>query len=309
MKVFVLAPREDWICDRLVSEWYENFPNSTTNYVNEADVIWLLAGWCWNHLPFQVLKNKKIVVTEHHIVPEKFNQEKYKNFMMRDQFVDCYHVPNGKTKHFLQQLTNKRIDVISYWYNDKLWYPVDSKNAKESLQLQSGKYYIGSFQRDTEGSDLKTPKLEKGPDLFCDYLIRNRRQIEELGKMHVLLGGWRRQYVEKRLKSENIEYSLYEKANIDVVRNLYAACSLYIVSSRFEGGPQAIIEASAMKIPVISTDVGIASNILSKNCIVNIEKDYYNPNSEDVEFAFNKVKNIAIKEHGKKFIKLFEEIM
>ena len=30
MKIFVLAPKEDWICDRLVSEWYENFPDENT---------------------------------------------------------------------------------------------------------------------------------------------------------------------------------------------------------------------------------------------------------------------------------------
>ena len=309
MKVFVLAPREDWICDRLVSEWYENFPNHSTRFIHEADVIWLLAGWCWNHLPVEILKSKKIVVTEHHIVPEKFSQQKYQNFMFRDQFVDCYHVPNEKTKYFIQQLTNKRVEVISYWYNDKLWYPLDPKEAKEKLSLNSEKYYIGSFQRDTEGSDLKTPKLEKGPDLFCDYLIKNRKEIESLGDIHVLLGGWRRQYVENRLKKENINYSLYEKAEIDTIRSLYAACDLYVVSSRFEGGPQAVIEAAAMKVPIISTDVGIANTILSQNCIVNIDNEYYNPNSDDIEYAFNKVKDIAIANHGKKFIKLFEETM
>ena len=29
-------------------------------------------------------------------------------------------------------------------------------------------YLIGSFQRDTEGSDLKSPKLIKGPDIFIN---------------------------------------------------------------------------------------------------------------------------------------------
>jgi glycosyltransferase involved in cell wall biosynthesis len=80
------------------------------------------------------------------------------------------------------------------------------------------------------------------------------------------------------------------------------------VSSRFEGGPQAIIEASAMKVPIISTDVGIANQVLHKNCIVDIRKDYYIPDSKDIEYAFNKVSNLAIKGHGQKFIKLFKEV-
>ena len=308
MKVFVLAPKEDWICDRLVREWYENFPENTTYDINEADVIWLLAGWCWNHLPKNILKNKKIIVTEHHIVPEKFTQQKYQNFMVRDQFVDCYHVPNKKTEALLKQITKKRIEVISYWYNDGLWYPENKKEAREKLGIDLGKYCIGSFQRDTEGSDLKTPKLEKGPDLFCDYLIRNKEKMQELGDVHVLLGGWRRQYVEKRLKAAKINYTLFEKTNLATIRSLYAACDLYIVSSRYEGGPQAIIEAAAMRVPIISTDVGISNKVLSNKCIVDITKDYYIPNSNDLDYALDKVKDLSIKTHGKKFLRLFEEI-
>ncbi len=63
-----------------------------------------------------------------------------------------------------------------------------------------------------------------------------------------------------------------------------------------------------MKIPIISTDVGIASNILSKNCIVNIEEEYYNPSMADVEYAYNNVLNLNVKSHGYNFIKLFSEI-
>ena len=272
MKIFVLAPKEDWICDRLVSEWYAAFPEFCTKNINDADVIWLLAGWCWNHLPIEILKNKKITNIEHHIVPEKFTQQKYQNFMIRDQFVNCYHVPNEKTKSLLGQLTNKRIEVISYWYNDKLWYPIDKTKTRKELDLSIENYYIGSFQRDTEGSDLKTPKLEN------------------------------------RLKKAKINYTLFEKTSQDKIRLLYSACDLYIVSSRFEGGPQAIIEASSMKVPIISTDVGIANQILHKNCIIDIEKDYYVPDSKDLEYAFSKVSKLSIKRHGEKFIKLFKEV-
>jgi glycosyltransferase involved in cell wall biosynthesis len=306
MRVFVLAPREDWICDRLASEWYDNFSQYSTRNLYEADVIWLLAGWCWNHIPVSMLSNKKLIVTEHHIVPEKFTKEKFDNFRTRDQFVDCYHVPNNSTKNFIRQITNKPIKVISYWLNDNLWHPYDKIEARKKLNLNTEMYYVGSFQRDTEGFDLKTPKLEKGPDLFCDYLIRNRSKMKNL---HVLLGGWRRQYVENRLNEAKIPYTLFEKSNIEIVKLLYASCDLYIVSSRHEGGPQAIIEAAAMKIPIISTDVGIVRSILSDNCIVDIEKNYYNPIEEDLSYAYERVHDLTIREHGMKFIKLFEDVM
>lgn len=306
MKIFVLAPQEDWICDRLVSEWYDFYPKHSTKNILEADIVWLLAGWCWNHIPVEILKSKKIVVTEHHIVPEKFSQQKYQNFLLRDQFVDLYHVPNEKTKNMVQQITNKRIEVVPYWLNSNLWKPKDKTSAREFLGLPSDKFIIGSFQRDTEGSDLITPKLEKGPDLFCNYLIKNKSCWKDL---HVLLGGWRRQYVQKILDQEKISYTLNEKAQIETVKEMYAACDLYVVSSRYEGGPQAVIEASAMKVPIISTDVGISSKILSKNCIVDIENNFYNPTEEDVDYAYNKVKNLDIVKHGYNFLNIFGDII
>tara|TARA_R110002096_G_scaffold405612_1_gene603696 strand:+ start:280 stop:1203 length:924 start_codon:yes stop_codon:yes gene_type:complete len=307
MKIFVLAPQEDWICDRLVKEWYSEFKDISTKNINEADVIWLLAGWCWNHIPIDILKNKKIIVTEHHIVPEKFSNEKYQNFLLRDQFVDCYHVPNEKTKNLLSQITKKRIEVISYWYNDKLWNPISQSESRKFLNLSNDNYYVGSFQRDTEGSDLKTPKLEKGPDLLCEYLIRNRNKMKNL---HVLLAGFRRQYIINRLESEKIKYTLFEKTDIETIKMLYAACNLYIVSSRFEGGPQAIIEAAAMRVPIISTDVGIASNILDKKSIIDIQiHNHEQPSKESIEHAYKNVLKINLKNHGNKFINLFKEII
>ena len=208
----------------------------------------------------------------------------------------------------MSQLTKKRVEVISYWCNDKLWKPERKSLARKILGISDDSYCVGSFQRDTEGFDLKTPKLEKGPDLFCDYLIRNRSEIEKNGDIHVVLGGWRRQYIENRLKEESIKYSLFEKSALDKVRLMYAACDLYVVSSRYEGGPQAIIEAASMKIPIVSTDVGIANQVLSDKCVIDITKDYYLPDEKDLEYAHSRVRSLDIKNHGNKFISLFEEL-
>ena len=306
LKVFVLAPREDWICDRLVSEWYQEFDLHSTRNIHEADVIWILAGWCWNHVPVELLKNKKVVVTEHHIVPEKFTEQKYHNFIMRDQFVDCYHVPSIKTKEILSKITKKRIEVISYWLNDKFWQPIEREKALSYLNLPREDFYIGSFQRDTEGHDLKSPKLEKGPDLFCDYI---EKHYSDKKNLHIVLGGWRRQYVINRLENSKIKYSLFERTDLKSLKYLYAICNLYVVASRHEGGPQSIIEASAMKIPIISTDVGIASNILSQKCIIDVKSQHYIPTDVDIDICKNNVNLIKISLLGKKYLSLFESLI
>ena len=52
-----------------------------------------------------------------------------------------------------------------------------------------------------------------------------------------------------------------------VLNELYNLLNLYIVSSRIEGGPQAIVECGLSKTPIISTDVGLAGEILSESSL------------------------------------------
>ena len=41
-------------------------------------------------------------------------------------------------------------------------------------------YIIGSFQRDTEGSDLKSPKLIKGPDRLIQIIESKNKEFNKV---------------------------------------------------------------------------------------------------------------------------------
>lgn len=304
MKIYLNDPKESWIVDRIRKEWYENNQDIATESIEDCDVLWIVAPWQWSLIPRQHLESKKVVCTIHHIVPNKFKQQNINEFLIRDTFVDAYHVPNKYTAHIVKQLTKKPVHVVGYWYNSNLWNPLDKSDCRNEFGISQDKFVIGSFQRDTEGGDLVSPKLEKGPDLFCDY-------VEKIAddKTLVLLGGWRRQYVINRLKKSGIEYKYVEFAPIEDIKKMYATCDLYVVSSRHEGGPQALFEASAMKVPVISNPVGLAEEVLCKNCVFDITKNIYFPTQEDVENNFNKVKKYDIIKHKKQYIKIFEEVL
>jgi hypothetical protein len=60
----------------------------------------------------------------------------------------------------------------------------------------------------------------------------------------------------------NCPYSYFELPRQEKLNELLQALDLYIVASRCEGGPQSILECSELKIPVVSTPVGIASQCL-----------------------------------------------
>ena len=300
MKVFTLKANENWHSDVYREEWKRNAKDYHTEDINEADVLWLLPAWKWREVPAQYLIHKKIIVTVHHIVPKKFNKQ---GFLQRDQFVDKYHVPCRKTYDFVSQHTKKPIEIIGYWLNREAWSPLDRKECRNSLGLPQNKFIVGSFQRDTEGHDLKTPKLEKGPDIFVEC-VKNLKK--EKGNLCILLGGWRRQYIIKKLEEEGIDYIYKELAPQEELKKMYASCDLYVVSSRFEGGPQAIIEAAAMRVPVISTDVGVARDILSENCVFDITQKTYFPTKEDVETSYKKVLEHNISDHIEKYVNFFK---
>jgi hypothetical protein len=96
VKVFALAPSEDWICDRFVQEW-NALSGIAAKTPEEADVIWLLADWCWRNVPGNALINKTVISTVHHIVPDKFGPNEIKEFFDRDRWVAAYHVvPENK---------------------------------------------------------------------------------------------------------------------------------------------------------------------------------------------------------------------
>ena len=305
-RVYVVDAKENWVCDRFAHEWLQNNTRISTRNIEDASTIWLLAGWRWNHISPDLLSKKKVVVTVHHIVPDKFDAEKKNVFKLRDQFVDLYHVPCQKTKDQIKKLTKKPIEVIPFWVNQNIWRPIEGKSElRKKYGIYEDVFLVGSFQRDTEGSDLISPKLEKGPDLFCDAVEKMSEEKKKEGKsLRVLLAGWRRQYVMARLHDAGIPYYYSELPSFEVLNELYNTLDLYIVASRYEGGPQSIVECAATKTPIISTDVGLASNFLAKESIFKPGKS--GNAVVNTELPLENISKILMPEGFEAFRKMFD---
>lgn len=273
-KVYLLSPNENWICDRIVTEFRVDNPDIITNTLEEADVIWLYADWCWRSIPRRVLTEKKVITTVHHIVPEKFGDVERRDFDERDSITDIYHVYNQHTFDFIENLTHRPIKLLNYWANQRIWKKTGDKYDLRKKNGLPNQYLIGSFVRDTEGSGIErgifNPKLEKGPDLFCDLIENiNRTRVKNtiLQRPHVVLAGWRRQYVINRLKDIGVSYTYFERPQQHVINELYQTLDLYPVTARYEGGPQSLIECGLLDVYVISRPVGIAEQVLDMTSI------------------------------------------
>jgi hypothetical protein len=172
---------------------------------------------------------------------------------------------NQSTSDFIRSITDKPIHLIPYWANQKIWRKTQDKlSLRKKYNIPIDSYVIGSFQRDTEGHDLVSPKLEKGPDLLVDFIEKKR---EKESSVFVVLAGWRRQYVINRLKASSIPYVYYERPPQETVNELYQTLDLYPVSARCEGGPQSLIECGLLGVPVISRNIGISSQVLPSSSI------------------------------------------
>ena len=108
------------------------------------------------------------------------------------------------------------------------------------------------------------------------------------------------------LNELNIPFYYFEMVNFEDLNKLYNCLDMYIVSSRFEGGPQAILECAITKTPIVSTDVGVASQILSKESIFKMEN--YKEAKANVEYAFEKVQSFILPEGMKMYEKIFKDI-
>ena len=137
-----------------------------------------------------------------------FDSDIFVTILWTDKYVNEYHVISNKTKDQLRTLTNKKITSIPFWINQKLFFDIDEKSQlRKEFGFFEKDFLVGSFQRDTEGSDNISPKLIKGPDIFVEK-IRELKLTHE--NLKVVLAGKRRNYIIEELKKLDVSHDYFE---------------------------------------------------------------------------------------------------
>lgn len=307
MKIYTTKIRESWIIDRIKNEWAEYNKNIISKTKYFSDIVWVIAPWSISVNKYKNFKNKKVILSIYHIENTLSESKEIKNILELDKYVDAYHTISQKTKLQLEKITNKPIYFLPLWVNQNLWYYISEKeNLRIKYGFSNSDYLLGSFQRDTEGSDLKSPKLVKGPDILVSIIKELNRRNKNLT---VVLAGKRRNYVINELEKNYIKYKYFEMADFSTLNELYNILDLYIVTSRLEGGPQALVECGLTKTPIISTDVGIASEILSEKSIFEYSDwpTFFNC-KPDEKFAYEQSLKLTIPNGMVGYIKMFREV-
>jgi glycosyltransferase involved in cell wall biosynthesis len=136
----------------------------------------------------------------------------------------------------------------------------DRRNAREALGIPQDAFVVGSFQKDGNGwDDGFEPKLIKGPDVFLRVIDAVRDRIPGL---MVLLTGPARGFMKRGLEQLRVPYKHIQPGRYEDIGRCYNALDAYVVASRQEGGPKAVLESMATGVPLVTTQVGQAMDLV-----------------------------------------------
>jgi len=128
----------------------------------------------------------------------------------------------------------------------------ERRDARRRWGVPEDRFCLGSFQRE--------PKPVKGPDV----LVRAAELAARDVPLFVLLSGGARGYVKRELDRLGVPFVHHEldETEYHLMRDLFRALDAYIVPSREEGGPLALLEAAASRVPIVATRCGLCPELI-----------------------------------------------
>ncbi len=183
-------------------------------------------------------------------LPDRFSRIHVTHDEMRDLVVSAGVSPGAV------HLIPIGIDIESF----PLVTPESRAQARGRLGLPADAFVAGSFQKDGVGwGEGLEPKLIKGPDVLVAALERVQAGAPEL---HVLLTGPARGYVRRELERAGIPYRHLLASTRAELAGAYHAVDVCLVPARQEGGPKSVLEAMAAGVPLVTTKVGQATDLV-----------------------------------------------
>jgi glycosyltransferase involved in cell wall biosynthesis len=132
--------------------------------------------------------------------------------------------------------------------------------ARSELGIPETAFVVGSFQKDGVGlGEGLEPKFVKGPDTLVATLAALDASVSDL---YVLLTGLARGYVRAQLDRLRIPHRHVLVDSRAELARAYHALDVYLVTSRQEGGPKGVLESMATGVPLVTTRVGQAPELV-----------------------------------------------
>jgi len=189
----------------------------------------------------------------------------FETMRRRHAEIDRVQVTNGAMEELILEtgIAREKLHRIPIGIDTAAFRPRTPESraaARRALDLPESAFVVGSFQKDGVGwGEGLEPKLIKGPDVLLDVAGRLRERVSELV---FLLTGPSRGYVRAGLERLGVPSRHVLLPDVDAVAQAYEAIDVCIVTSRDEGGPRAVLEAMATGVPLVTTRVGQAIDLV-----------------------------------------------
>jgi len=272
VEIFVNKENSGWVIDDIFKDYQKFTRHKIVNINNNPDIIWILNFWGFRNLLNYI--KVPVFVTIHHIPEHKI--QKY-DFNLYNKYASGCIVPNKKTERFLKEYLTIPVYRIPYWLLSKRMLKSETNIEIKKKEISTNnEILIGSFQKDSEGK-TNQPKLEKGPDIFLEVVMELKKQYN----IKVVLSGYNRKYLTENLSAKCIPFSYFE--NFNDLNLLYDCVDWCFVTSRSEGGPQAVLETAYRNVKILSSNVGLAPEVLHSDCICYNVKDFVNKFNDNLD--------------------------
>lgn len=233
-------------------------------------------------------RDNKYIVSFFHGNPQHDKNEKiiFDEFLKSVYKIKKIIVSNSIVKNRLinHGISKQKIIQIPIGVDTNYFKPptkLQRKRARIFFNFKNDEIIIGSFQKDGQGwGDGKIPKLIKGPDIFAEVIAKLSQEF----KIKVLLTGPARGFLKKQLDQNNIEFIHHYLNDYSKLLKYYHALDFYLITSREEGGPMGLLESMSAGVPVVSTNVGMAPDL------INSYKSGLIVNSLEPKFIAGKIK-------------------
>lgn len=290
--IYIIGDNASWVIDEEAKKFKELLNgmglSASINkrmYFNIPQIVYYTSQFSLNDETIYKSKNK-IVVDYFHGHPDKGANFKkcFESLKKHHKEISRVRVSNKEMEKLIKtsgidpsKVARIPISIDIETFKPKT--PEKRQEIRKMLEIPENAVVIGSFQKDGVGwSEGNEPKLIKGPDIFLKVIEKLKNEIPNI---HVLLSGPARGFVKAGLASMGIPFTHRYYSDYKKIADLYDALDLYIISSREEGGPKALLESMAKGVPVVTTAVGQC-----KDLVVN-EQNALITDIDDIDDLFN----------------------
>ena len=298
--IVIKSENKNWVLNQIANEYQSTFSHFAKKIsLNENDIYASKEILLFIMSKYHALKNlknyeNKIYFPYFHGIPNNNSSAKDQIDIIKKNinFISKIQISNSLMENvFLENKIPiekfKKIPITVDINKFKKINNLDNSELRNFYDIPSSAFVIGSFQKDGDGwGQGINPKMIKGPDVFVKTIKILKDKIPEL---YVLLTGPSRGYVIKELKNIKVSFKHINFNNYDELIKLYKCLNVYLVSSREEGGPRAILESFASKTPLVTTNVGQAVDIVENN--FNAFKSNNINEEELANYIYNKIYN------------------